>query len=131
MDGGVGVLPGLIVPLGAVMVRVGHTGDGVHHGADGRPVLTAGRHIGVGAFAEYVAGDVVPGVMQPLRGVDQEPLDRLCLALTVGVFVIDGTRLLVLIRAVGEADVVKLDLVEAQSSGLQSQLHLVCHTVRL
>ena len=63
--------------------------------------------------------------MQPLRGVDQKPLDRLCLALTVGVFVIDGTRLLVLIRAVGEADVVKLDLVEAQRGGLQRQLHLV------
>ena len=63
--------------------------------------------------------------MQPLGGVDQEPLDRLSLTLTIGVLVVDGTRLLVLIRAVGEADVVKLDLVEAQSGGLQSQLHLV------
>ena len=107
------------------MIGIGHAGDGVHRRADGRPVLAAGGDVGVGALAEHVAGQVVPGAVKPLRRVQQEPLHRLRLALAVGVAVVDGTRLFVAIRPVGEADVVELDLVEAQGRRLQRQIHLV------
>ena len=107
------------------MVGIGHAGNGVHRRADGRPVLAAGGDIGVGALAEHVAGQIVPGTMEPLRRVQQEPLHRLGLALTVGVAVVDGAGLLVVIRPVGEADIVELDLVEAQRCRLQRQIHLV------
>ena len=107
------------------MVGVGHAGDGVHHGADGRPVLAAGGDIGIGALAEHVAGDIIPGLVQPLGGIEQEPLHGLRLALAVGVPVVDGAGLFVLVRAVGEADIVELDLVEPQRGGLQRQLRLV------
>ena len=107
------------------MVGIGHAGDGVHRRADGRPVLAAGGDVGIGALAEHVAGQIVPRAVEPLRRVQQEPLHRLGLALAVGVAVVDGPRLLVAIRPIGEADIVELDLVEAQSRRLQRQIHLV------
>ena len=119
------MLPGLVIPPCAVVIRIGHSGNGVHHRADGGPVLAAGRHIGVGALAEHIAGHIVPRLVQPLRGIHQKPLHRLGLALSIGVLVVDGPRLLVLVRAVREADVVELDLVEPQRRGLQRQLRLV------
>ena len=64
--------------------------------------------------------------MENIRSVHQKPLDRLGLCLAVGVPVVDGSGLVIAVGAVREADIVKLDLVEAhQLRRLHRKVHLV------
>lgn len=75
------------------MIRIGHGADGVHHIADGRPVLAVGGDVGLGALPEHIGGDIHPGVVESVAGVHQESLHRLGFALAVFVAVVNGPLL--------------------------------------
>ena len=108
------------------MIGVRHGADGVHHIADGGPVLAVGRNVLFRALAEHVCRDIHPRLMEPVGGILQKPLHRLGLALVIVVVIVDGARLVIVPGAVREADIVELNLVEAHGlGGLQGQVHLI------
>ena len=108
------------------MIGVRHGADGVHHAADGRPILAVGRDILFRALAEHIGRHIHPRPVEPVGGVLQKPLNGLGLALVIVVVIVDGARLVIVPGAVGEADIVELNFVEAHGlGGLQGQLHLI------
>ena len=121
----IGMLPRQPIAGCGIVVGIGHCRDHVHHVADSRPILTVRAHISLGALAEHVSTDIHAGIVQTVSGVHQEALDGLRLALIICIAVIQ-LPILVIPSAVGEADIVKLDLIKAhQLHGLQRQIHLV------
>ena len=108
------------------MIRIGHCADSIHHIADGRPILAVGCHIIVGTLSKDIGADIDPFFVENIRSIHQKALDRLGFCLAVSIVEIDGPRLFILLGQVGEADIIKLDLMEAhQLHRLHRQIHLV------